>query len=168
VLDVFSVLVHFDVSQHLSYRFRLVSISCDPSFTFSIDGHQMTIIEVEGVNVKPLLVDSLNIFVGMCGFVSSRIVLIHAEIGQRYSVVVRQSSHLCVLECCASHTLSSMPTNLLITTVCITLASAFRSLTCYEQGFDLYPRDEISVTSIILPFSATQGPPINTRRWTRL
>jgi hypothetical protein len=49
----------------------------------------MTIIEVEGVNVKPLLVDSLDIFAGMYRFVSSRIVLIHARIGQRYSVVVR-------------------------------------------------------------------------------
>ena len=24
-----------------SYRFRLISMSCDPSFTFSIDGHSM-------------------------------------------------------------------------------------------------------------------------------
>ncbi|KAI0258277.1 laccase [Gloeopeniophorella convolvens] len=46
------------------YRFRLVSISCDPNFTFSIDGHQMTIIEVEGNNVQPLVVDSIQIFVG--------------------------------------------------------------------------------------------------------
>jgi iron transport multicopper oxidase len=58
----------FDGSGHItSYRFRLVSISCDPSFTFSIDGHQMTIIEVEGTNVQPLQVDSINIFVGMHG-----------------------------------------------------------------------------------------------------
>ncbi|KAI0062735.1 laccase [Artomyces pyxidatus] len=48
----------------LRYRLRLVSISCDPSFTFSIDGHQLTIIEVEGQNVQPLVVDNLKIFVG--------------------------------------------------------------------------------------------------------
>jgi len=53
------------------YRFRLVSISCDPSFIFSIDNHNMTVIEVEGTNVQPLPIDSLEIFVG-----------------QRYSVVV--------------------------------------------------------------------------------
>jgi len=53
------------------YRFRLVSISCDPAFIFSIGNHNMTIIEVEGTNVQPLVVDSLEIFVG-----------------QRYSVVV--------------------------------------------------------------------------------
>ncbi|KAI0281106.1 Cupredoxin [Russula aff. rugulosa BPL654] len=53
------------------YRFRLISISCEPHFTFSIDGHQMTVIEVEGTNVQPLVVDSIQIFAG-----------------QRYSVVV--------------------------------------------------------------------------------
>jgi iron transport multicopper oxidase len=47
-----------------SYRLRIVSISCDPAFDFSIDSHQLTIIEVEGNNVKPLVVDSLEIFAG--------------------------------------------------------------------------------------------------------
>nr|CBV46340.1 laccase [Meripilus giganteus] len=46
------------------YRFRLVSISCDPNFTFSIDGHDMTIIEVDGVNHNALTVDSIQIFAG--------------------------------------------------------------------------------------------------------
>ncbi|CAA7264102.1 unnamed protein product [Cyclocybe aegerita] len=44
------------------YRFRLISVSCDPNFTFSIDGHNMTIIEVDSVNVEPLTVDSIQIF----------------------------------------------------------------------------------------------------------
>jgi len=48
-----------------SYRLRLVSISCDPDYVFSIDGHQMSVIEVDGVNVQPLQVDSLRIFAGM-------------------------------------------------------------------------------------------------------
>ncbi|KAN0132864.1 laccase [Lactarius tabidus] len=60
-----------DVQKGKRYRFRLVSISCDPAFVFSIDGHQFYVIEVEGQNVQPLLVDSLQIFVG-----------------QRYSVVL--------------------------------------------------------------------------------
>jgi iron transport multicopper oxidase len=60
----FSVWVYFDFSHYISYRFRLVSISCDPSFNFSIDSHQMTIIEVDGVNTQPLLVDSIQIFAG--------------------------------------------------------------------------------------------------------
>ncbi|KAI9511058.1 laccase [Russula earlei] len=53
------------------YRLRLVSISCDPGYDFSIDSHQLTVIEVDGNNVQPLLVDSLEIFAG-----------------QRYSVVL--------------------------------------------------------------------------------
>ncbi|THH19518.1 hypothetical protein EW146_g1665 [Bondarzewia mesenterica] len=53
------------------YRFRLVSISCFPSFVFSIDGHNMTVIEADGEYTEPLEVDSINIFAG-----------------QRYSVVV--------------------------------------------------------------------------------
>jgi FtsP/CotA-like multicopper oxidase with cupredoxin domain len=47
-----------------SYRLRIVSISCEPAFTFSIDGHQLTIIEADSNNVRPLLVDSLEIFPG--------------------------------------------------------------------------------------------------------
>ncbi|KAJ3555953.1 hypothetical protein NM688_g2291 [Phlebia brevispora] len=46
------------------YRFRLVSISCDSSFTFSIDGHNLTVIEVDATNHLPLTVDSLTIYVG--------------------------------------------------------------------------------------------------------
>ncbi|KAF8469267.1 laccase [Russula ochroleuca] len=53
------------------YRLRLVSISCEPAYKFSVDRHSLTIIEVDGINVKPLEVDSLQIFAG-----------------QRYSVVL--------------------------------------------------------------------------------
>ena len=65
MLCLFGAWAHFNVSRHISYRFRLVSISCDPNFTFSIDGHNMTVIEVEGTNVQPLVVDSIQIFAGM-------------------------------------------------------------------------------------------------------
>ncbi|KAJ3982190.1 laccase [Lentinula detonsa] len=44
------------------YRFRLVSISCDPNFVFSIDGHSFTVIEADGVNHLPVLTDSIQIF----------------------------------------------------------------------------------------------------------
>lgn len=50
-----------------SYRFRLVSISCDPGFLFSIDGHTMTVIEVEGTNVQPLPIDGVELFAGAHG-----------------------------------------------------------------------------------------------------
>ncbi|KAG5651130.1 hypothetical protein H0H81_009762 [Sphagnurus paluster] len=53
------------------YRFRVIGLSCDPSFNFSIDKHTMTIIEADGEYTAPLVVDSI---------------VIHA--GQRYSVIV--------------------------------------------------------------------------------
>ncbi|KAH9959972.1 laccase [Russula dissimulans] len=53
------------------YRLRLVSISCDPAYDFSIDSHHLTVIEADGISVQPVLVDSLEIFAG-----------------QRYSVVL--------------------------------------------------------------------------------
>jgi iron transport multicopper oxidase len=53
------------------YRFRLVAMSCEANYVFSVDGHPLTIIEADGVNTKPLQVDSLQIFSG-----------------QRYSVVL--------------------------------------------------------------------------------
>ncbi|KAJ3509349.1 hypothetical protein NLJ89_g5269 [Agrocybe chaxingu] len=52
------------VESQKRYRFRLVSTSCDPNHTFSIDGHTLTIIEVDTVNTVPLEVDSIQIFAG--------------------------------------------------------------------------------------------------------
>ncbi|KAH9478529.1 Laccase-2 [Psilocybe cubensis] len=46
------------------YRFRLVSISCGPAFTFSIDGHPMTVIEADSQSVQPLTVNEIVIFAG--------------------------------------------------------------------------------------------------------
>ncbi|EIN05334.1 laccase [Punctularia strigosozonata HHB-11173 SS5] len=66
-----SDLAVISVTSGKRYRFRLVSISCDPNFTFQIDGHKFTIIEVDGVNHEPLEVDEIQIFAG-----------------QRYSIVM--------------------------------------------------------------------------------
>ncbi|KAG9316054.1 Cupredoxin [Chiua virens] len=60
-----------NVQPGLRYRFRVISMSCDPWFNFTIDGHRMTIIEVDGSEVQPVQVDSIPILAG-----------------QRYSVVV--------------------------------------------------------------------------------
>jgi iron transport multicopper oxidase len=46
-------------------------MSCDPNFLFSIDGHNLTVIEADGQLTEPLVVDQLQIFAG-----------------QRYSVVL--------------------------------------------------------------------------------
>src|SRR5216684_2353981 len=64
-----SIWVCLDFSRRISYRFRLVSISCDVNFIFSIDNHPMTVIEVEGTNTQPLQVDSLQIFAGAHGLI---------------------------------------------------------------------------------------------------
>ncbi|KAI0042576.1 multicopper oxidase [Auriscalpium vulgare] len=53
------------------YRFRVINIACDSYFVFSIDGHQLTIIEADGQSTQPLVVDTLQILAG-----------------QRYSVVL--------------------------------------------------------------------------------
>ena len=57
-------LTSITVKRGKRYRFRLVSISCDPNFIFSIDGHNLTIIEVDGVSTKPLVVNEIQIFAG--------------------------------------------------------------------------------------------------------
>ncbi|KAI0756312.1 laccase [Daedaleopsis nitida] len=51
-----------NVTKGKRYRFRLVSLSCDPNHTFSIDGHTMTVIEADSINTQPLKVDSIQIF----------------------------------------------------------------------------------------------------------
>ena len=64
----------------------------------------MTVIEVEGTNTEPLLIDSLMILPGARGFIQLSCSDIDVKIGQRYSVVVclscppfiRGASHLSV------------------------------------------------------------------------
>ncbi|KAG0702905.1 laccase [Suillus ampliporus] len=46
------------------YRLRLIAISCAPNFAFSIDNHNLTVIEADGELTEPLLVDSLQILPG--------------------------------------------------------------------------------------------------------
>ncbi|EIM88745.1 laccase protein [Stereum hirsutum FP-91666 SS1] len=65
------------LSGQYRYRFRLVSISCDAAFNFTIDGHQFTIIEADGNNVEPVLVDSIPIYAA-----------------QRYSFVLNASQNV--------------------------------------------------------------------------
>ncbi|KAG2057732.1 laccase [Suillus hirtellus] len=44
------------------YRFRLLNMACKPNYIFSIDSHNLTIIEVDGQYVEPLVVDSIQIY----------------------------------------------------------------------------------------------------------
>lgn len=52
------------VTQGKRYRMRLIALSCDPFYTFSIDGHGMTVIEADGINTQPLIVNNITIFAG--------------------------------------------------------------------------------------------------------
>ncbi|KAF9446151.1 multicopper oxidase [Macrolepiota fuliginosa MF-IS2] len=52
------------IDQGKRYRLRLVSISCDPDFVFSIDGHDLTVIEVEGTRVQPYTVNTIQLLAG--------------------------------------------------------------------------------------------------------
>ncbi|EMD37153.1 laccase [Gelatoporia subvermispora B] len=60
--DPTSELAVIKVEYGKRYRFRLTSLSCDPNYTFSIDGHNMTIIEADAENTRPLTVDQIQIF----------------------------------------------------------------------------------------------------------
>ncbi|KAG9119655.1 laccase, partial [Ceratobasidium sp. 392] len=60
-----------NVTAGKKYRFRVINISAIGSYTFSIEGHSLTIIEADGIPHEPLVVDSFDIFAG-----------------QRYSIVV--------------------------------------------------------------------------------
>ncbi|TFY66487.1 hypothetical protein EVG20_g4598 [Dentipellis fragilis] len=44
------------------YRFRLLNMACEPNYNFTIDGHSMTVIEADGVNVQPYVVDFIQIY----------------------------------------------------------------------------------------------------------
>ena len=66
-----SPLAVINVEHGKRYRFRIIGAACDPSFNFTIDGHPMTVIETDGVETEPLVVDSIPVFAS-----------------QRYSVVV--------------------------------------------------------------------------------
>ncbi|KAH8094688.1 laccase 3 [Cristinia sonorae] len=68
-----SELAAVSVQRGKRYRMRLVSISCDPNYKFSIDRHDLTVIEADGENVQSRTVDSITIFAGQrYSFIASR------------------------------------------------------------------------------------------------
>ncbi|CAE6446576.1 unnamed protein product [Rhizoctonia solani] len=60
-----------NVTRGKRYRLRVINASAIGSFTFSIEGHRLTVIEADGIPHEPLVVDSFQIYAG-----------------QRYSVIV--------------------------------------------------------------------------------
>lgn len=75
-------------------------MSCDPNFMFSIDGHNMTIIEADGVETQPVTVNTLQIFAA-----------------QRYSFVVGEQLYTaCLWFMLKERGFSLLPTSRSITT----------------------------------------------------
>ncbi|KAI8590516.1 Cupredoxin [Geranomyces variabilis] len=70
-----TAMARFVVQPSTTYRFRLISTSAFTAYNFSIDGHQLSIIETDGVDTIPYLVDRITI-----------------NNGQRYSVLVTTSA----------------------------------------------------------------------------
>ena len=109
---------------HNSYRFRLVSISCDPSFVFSIDGHRMTVIEVEGTSVQPLVIDELEILAGACQC-GSKLEYVNCPVNQlknRSTLLgCRKTLVFIFVHDGVAHACRSLRTSQLLTTVCVLL-----------------------------------------------
>ncbi|KAG6849322.1 hypothetical protein H0H93_009464 [Arthromyces matolae] len=59
-----SELAIITVEQNKRYRFRIIGLSCDPSFNFTIHNHKLTVIETDGEYTEPLVVDSIEILHG--------------------------------------------------------------------------------------------------------
>ncbi|KAK1227973.1 hypothetical protein PQX77_009020 [Marasmius sp. AFHP31] len=81
-----------NVEQGKRYRFRLISMGCDPSWNFSIDGHSMSFIEADGVSHNPVTADEVRIFAGMFTLSEAKEIFeltTKSRIGQRYSAVVK-------------------------------------------------------------------------------
>jgi hypothetical protein len=51
-------------------------MACVPSFTFSIDGNLLTVIEADGINTQLLVVDSIQIYNAQKGFRSIGVLFI--------------------------------------------------------------------------------------------
>ncbi|KAI5831415.1 multicopper oxidase/laccase, partial [Schizophyllum commune Tattone D] len=64
VKDLTTPLAKIKVEHGKRYRFRLISLACEPNYTFSIDGHNMTIIEADGQLTEPLTVNEIQILPG--------------------------------------------------------------------------------------------------------
>ena len=70
-------------------------MSCFPSYNFTIDGHNMTVIEADGVETEPYTVDNLQVFAGLftsylwkSNLMKHPLFLFYRMTAQRYSVIV--------------------------------------------------------------------------------
>ncbi|KAG6856002.1 hypothetical protein H0H87_008546, partial [Tephrocybe sp. NHM501043] len=69
--DTNTELAVVNVTKGKRYRFRVIGLSCDAPYNFTIHKHSFTVIETDGENSKPVIADSLWVYAG-----------------QRYSIVM--------------------------------------------------------------------------------
>ncbi|KAJ1558028.1 hypothetical protein HK405_014568, partial [Cladochytrium tenue] len=60
------------VDPEKTYRFRIINMASSTAFNFGVDGHDVTIIEIDGIDTNPLTVHSISV-----------------APGQRYSLLLR-------------------------------------------------------------------------------
>lgn len=53
-----------NVQKGKRYRLRLFALSCHPFFTFSVDRHNLTFIEADGIEHDPVVVQNIDIHAG--------------------------------------------------------------------------------------------------------
>lgn len=49
---------------HVGLRLRIFAISCRPFFTFSIDNHNITFMEADGIEHDPVTVQNVDVYAG--------------------------------------------------------------------------------------------------------
>jgi len=60
-------------------RLRLVSIACRPFYTFSIDNHEFTAIELDGVAHDPVVAQNVDVYAGQIVYHIPLLLLKHPQ-----------------------------------------------------------------------------------------
>jgi iron transport multicopper oxidase len=63
--NVSAALTVINVDPMKRYRYRLINSACFAAYNFSIDGHDLTVIEIDGTETVPHTVGVIPIFAGM-------------------------------------------------------------------------------------------------------
>ncbi|KAF5354960.1 hypothetical protein D9756_005793 [Leucocoprinus leucothites] len=53
-----------NVEKGKRYRFRIFAMSCEPNYTFSVDGHNLTVIEADATETQPKTVNTIQLLAG--------------------------------------------------------------------------------------------------------
>lgn len=82
-----------NVQKGKRYRFRVFVMACESNFIFSIDGHDLTVIEADATETEPHTVNTLQMLTGMYRHCYHNGSLMRVP-GQRYSVVLNANQEV--------------------------------------------------------------------------